>query len=123
MVARNGNCRIDPIAIRQCRPTYVRAIGTADGVADTASQAVRDACDEAKQQRDQAEPMAIGLQCPARGTCHQVGRVLKTGGGLDWTRPEKILKGADAGKWFTTATAYSGYSHYCATRKVPDPDE
>jgi hypothetical protein len=101
-----------PTSIRECRPTYVRAIGKATAKAATETAAVAEAKADAKSCRDQADAAARNMSCPPRGGCsagcEKRGRALKTGSGLDWTVPVK--KG---GSWVCTATAYNGYSINC----------
>ena len=116
----NSAPRLDPPGIRECRPTYVRAIGTATAAAPTATAAVTQAKAEAIRQRGVADPTARAMVCPVRGGCAagcvKRGRALKTGAGLDWTVPVKR-----AGNWVSTATAYNGYSINCyCPREVED---
>lgn len=104
---------VEPPRIRECRPTYVRAIGKATASGATASAAVAEAKADAIDCRKQADAAARNMSCPANGGCdagcRKRGRAMKTGSGLDWTVP---LKRRD-GTWVCTATAYNGYSINC----------
>jgi len=103
----------EPKSIKECRPTYVRAIGKATASAATASAAAAEAKADAIDCRKQSDDAARNMSCPANGGCdagcRKRGRTMKTGSGLDWTVP---LKRRD-GKWVCTATAYNGYSIDC----------
>ncbi len=109
---------VEPASIKECRPTYVRAIGTATAMAETPKAAVAEAKSDAKDCRDQADAAAKNMACPARGGCAagcRQGRSMKTGSGLDWTVPVK-----KAGGWVVTATAYNGYSINCWCPRVSE---
>jgi hypothetical protein len=108
----NDSSEVQPKKITECRPTYVRAIGKSTAKAATETQAVREAKEDAKSCRDQADGEARNMACPSRGGCaagcEKRGRAMKTGSGLDWTVPVKQGNG-----WVCTATAYNGYSINC----------
>jgi hypothetical protein len=118
IVPGSDTATITPTSIRECRATYVQAIGKATAIAARASTAVAEAKAGARDCRDQAAPGAQGIRCPPRGGCRagcQQGRTMKTGGGLDWTVPVK-----KPGGWAVTATAYYGYSISCSCPQASD---
>ena len=104
---------VEPNRIRECRPTYVRAIGKSTCAGATASAAVAEAKADAKDCRDNADAAAKNMSCATANDCDtgckKRGRVMKTGSGLDWTVPVKRRNGT----WVCTATAYNGYSINC----------
>ena len=120
MAIVNDSSSVEPTSIKECRPTYVRAIGKATAKAATPGAALAEAKSDARDCRDQADAAARNMACPPRGGCsagcRKRGRAMKTGAGLDWTVPVK--RGGD---WVVTATAYNGYSINCwCPRVVPE---
>lgn len=113
----NARSFLQPNGISQCRPTYIMAVGKDTVVADTPAQAVSTAQILADNDRAAIDARAQGLRCPP-APCIKHGPPVKTGAGLDWTTPTKVLRGPAAGRWTTTATAYFGYSYACSLPRV-----
>src|SRR5262245_39819388 len=71
---------LSPGYVSKCRPTCIRATGTATAYARTATGATREARAEARRLRDKAVRRVRDRGCPKNGGCAagcQQGRILK----------------------------------------------
>ena len=98
---------LSPGYVSKCRPTRIRATGTATAYAQTAGGATREARAEARRLRDKAVRRLRDRGCPKNGGCAagcQQGRIMKIAWGTRLTPPRPSPY--KIGWWHATAAEY-----------------